>query len=107
MPDYFRSMQPFAYQGLSLKRYCVLMQITNEAGGTLVHLDISSCLSLTDQSCASISKHCKVLEVLGLRNLREIKGTELSAFFLDEIRAKSFRSITLSGSKNVSHIGIW
>ena len=82
------------------------MQITKEAGSTLVHLDISNCLALTDLSCVSISKHCKVLEVLGLRNLQEIKGTDLSSFFLNESRAKGFKSITLSGSKNVSYIPV-
>ena len=44
------------------------------------------------------------LEVLGLRNNRDIKGTDLIKFFQDRARAKHFRSITMSGSKNVSYL---
>ena len=76
-------------------------QITRTAGRLLIELDISNCLTLTDKSCSSIARHCKCVEVLGLRNLREVKGTELSEFFLDG-RAKHFRVATLSGTKNVS-----
>lgn len=76
-------------------------QITETAGKTLVSFDISSCQSLTDQSCASIARYCTSLEVLGMRNLRAVTGENLSEFFLDRKRAESFRSITLSGTKNV------
>ena len=75
-------------------------------GDTLVDLDISSCLELTDQSCASISRHCVALEALGLKNHREMKGMDLIKFFQDKTRAKNFRSISMSGSKNVSYIHV-
>lgn len=81
-----------------------LPQITSTAGSTLVNFDISSCLSLTDQSCASISRHCVALESLGMCNLKEITGHHLSNFFLDKKRSSNFRSITLSGTKNVCHL---
>lgn len=67
-----------------------------------MEFNVSTCEDLTDQSCASISEHCMVLEVLGLRNLKNITGSGLSSLFLDEKRAKQFRSISLSGSKKVS-----
>jgi len=78
-------------------------QITSAAGQTLLELDLSNCLSLTDECCASIAQNCKVLEVLGLTNLKELRGTDLSKFFHDD-RAKQFRAIMLSGSKNVSYL---
>ena len=37
--------------------------------------------------------------------MRELNGTELSRLFLDK-RAKNFKSITLSGSKNVSEASV-
>lgn len=77
------------------------LQITASAGQTLLNLDLSNCLSLTDQCCTSIARNCKVLEVLGLTNLKEIKGDNLCKFFQNEERAKQFRAIMLSGSKNV------
>ena len=77
------------------------IQITKTAGTTLESLDISNCMSLTDQSCASIARHCVALEVLGMRNLKELSGDGLSKFFRDKRRASNFRSITLSGTKNV------
>ena len=79
-----------------------ILQITKALGDVLLDLDISNCLALTDQSCASIARHCVVLEVLGLKNHREMKGTDLITFFQNKERAKHFRSITMSGSKNVS-----
>ena len=66
-----------------------------------MNLDISNCQSLTDQSCASIARHCVNLEFLGMRNLRDLSGTKLSKMFHDKERASIFQSITLSGSKNV------
>lgn len=77
------------------------MQITKTAGSTLMNFDISNCPSLTDQSCASISRYCMALEVLGMRNLKAITGEGLSQFFLDKKRADKFQKILLSGSKNV------
>lgn len=77
------------------------LQITASAGQTLLNLDVSNCLSLTDQCCTSIAHNCKILEVLGLTNLKEIKGDDLCRFFHNEERAKQFRAIMLSGSKNV------
>lgn len=77
------------------------LQITASAGQTLLNLDLSNCLSLTDQCCTSIARNCKVLEVLGLTNLKEIKGDNLCKFFQNEERARQFRAIMLSGSKNV------
>lgn len=64
--------------------------------------DISNCTSLTDQSCTSIARHCTALEVLGMRNLKGLDGHGLSDFFLDEKKASNFRSIALSGTKNVN-----
>ena len=66
-------------------------------------LDIPNCLSLTDACCASIARNCKVLEVLGLTNLKDLRGTDLCKFFHDD-RDKQFRAIMLSGSKNVRHL---
>ena len=77
------------------------IQITKATGDILIDLDISNCLALTDQSCCSISRHCVVLEVLGLRNHRDMKGTDLIKFFQNKERARNFRSVTMSGSKNV------
>ena len=81
--------------------FILTLQITASAGQTLLNLDVSNCLSLTDQCCTSIAHNCKVLEVLGLTNLKEIKGDDLCRFFHNEERAKQFRAIMLSGSKNV------
>ena len=67
----------------------------------MVNLDISNCQLLTDQSCASIARHCVSLEFLGMRNMRDLTGNKLAKMFLDKDRASSFQSITLSGSKNV------
>lgn len=78
-------------------------QITSAAGQTLLELDLSNCLSLTDECCASIARNCKVLEVLGLTNLKELRGTDLCKFFHDD-RAKQFRAIMLSGSKNIRYL---
>ena len=68
---------------------------------TLIELDVSGCLELTDMACTSIAKHCQRLETLGMMNLREVRGVELSRLFLDK-RAENFKCITLSGTKNVS-----
>ena len=76
-------------------------QITRIAGSTLMEFDISNCKSVTDQSCASISCHCVALETLGLRNLQNVTGSDLLELFQKKKRAKLFRMITLSGSKNV------
>ena len=70
-----------------------------------MELDLSNCLWLTNRTPAAIARHCHSLERLGLRNMRELNGTELSRLFLDK-RAKNFKSITLSGSKNVSGVSI-
>lgn len=75
--------------------------ITSRLGVHLMDFDISNCLMLTDDACACISKHCRVLERLGMSNLREIKGTQLSKYFQDGDRAKMFKGITLSGSKQI------
>ncbi len=66
-----------------------------------MNLDISNCQSLTDQSCASIARHCVNLEFLGMRNMKDLTGLKLSKMFQDKDRASSFQCITLSGSKNV------
>ncbi len=72
-------------------------------GGILVELDISNCTWLTNRVSVAIARYCQRLERLGLSNMWELNGPELSPLFLDT-RAKHFRSITLSGSKNVRRI---
>ncbi|KAL5471143.1 hypothetical protein EMCRGX_G029226 [Ephydatia muelleri] len=74
--------------------------ITRNVGVTLIELDVSGCLELTDMACTSIAKHCQCLETLGMMNLREVRGVELSRLFLDK-RAENFKCITLSGTKNL------
>ncbi|XP_064381962.1 F-box/LRR-repeat protein 7-like isoform X2 [Halichondria panicea] len=78
--------------------------ITKATGHSLVNLDVSNCLWLTNRTPAAIARHCHALEKLGLRNMKELNGRELCPLFLDK-RAKNFKSITLSGSKNDCAIG--
>ena len=77
------------------------LQIVRKTGVNLIELDVSGCLELTDLTCSSIANHCQRLEMLGMMNLREVRGTELCRLFMDK-RAKNFKCITLSGTKNVS-----
>ena len=63
-------------------------------------MDVSNC-SITDRTFASITNYCRCIEVLGLRNLREVEGTPLVRLFQDGERAKNITAVTLSGSKKV------
>lgn len=76
------------------------LQLTRNTGRTLESLDLSNC-NLTDETCVSIVRHCQCIEVLGLRNLREITGTPLNKLFTDRERRKSITGITMSGSRKV------
>ena len=72
-------------------------------GESLLELDLSNCTWLTNRTSAAIAQNCQRLERLGLKNLWELNGPELSPLFLD-LRAKHFSSIALSGSKHVSRL---
>ena len=69
----------------------------------LQSLDLSNC-TITDESCRSIAQHCSCLEELDLKNIRQITGVPLRRLFLDKERAKNIRTVTLSGSREVSNI---
>ena len=43
----------------------------------------------------------RCLEFLGMRNVRELTGTDLSPLFQDPVRAPNFRQVAFSGSKHV------
>ena len=70
---------------------------------TLANLDVSNC-AITDESCASIARHCQAIEALGLRNVREITGAPLARLFNDGERNKNITAVTFSGSKKVCNV---
>lgn len=75
-------------------------------GHILIELDISGCPSLTDASCKSMAQYCQCIEFIGMRNMRNITGTELCPLFEDTNRAGNIRYVAFSGSKDVSVVYI-